>query len=986
MAFLNLRQDRVRLAPASNWATWGVIFLALAALGAAPAAGGSSGKLIGIVSGIVLFGLVLFQIYQLTIPLIEEGDSYLRWVLLILVMLFLVKTMALLQFSGFGTDVGSYEAWALQIASQGPSHTYQAGYFLDYPPGYLYALWMAGVISNAIGASGDTLRIIVESPALIADFFMCFVVFAYLRRTEHSNLALIAMLMVALNPALLFDTVVWGQSDSVLTLVMWLAVVATLAGEYEISWALAAVAVLIKPQGLMIVPVLGLWLLLEADYATWLRSAVVSLGTFIIGIAPFQIGHPWYWIIELYSSTAAYYHETSVNAFNFIALIGGLRQQDSGTILGVSFFTLGMSLLVPLYSFVGYVLWRARNAKSLFYASFIALFGFFLFAPRMHERYLYPSLVFVVPLALESYEMMGVFAVLTITCLFNLAYIKQTLESPKVFLDAHDGLAMFVSILNVAAFALSVRFGLAMLNREGAASENSLLQLVNRFRPPPAARTTTPVPAPPAEEIPPLPWIRLDTIVIGVLVLAAIATRFWHIGNPPEIVFDEVHFVGQARHYLHGETFLDPHPPLAKLLIALGIWIFGDHSWSWRLGNATLGTILVGVTYLLGRRMFKDRLAATLAASFVLFDGFFLVDSRIACIDIVYLTFAAISYLLLFRFMQTDGLLAKRRVLIFLGIALGLCLGSKLYIPIIACLMAAGFVAYNVWKMSPEQSVIDGAGYDVDPYREWRVLGAVTTLAMVTAIFYLSTFLVHYLLGWWGGISDLFDYYKQVVWYENSVASATHPYSSKWWSWPMMLRPVAYWQHFPKDGKVATVWGGGNPLIWWGALTGMTFNAIYTIERPTVTRVFMLSGYLAYTLMWVWIGRTLFLYHYMPAVYLGFLALAAVLAQCWYGADELWFEHLAILATITPALVLGLAKANWATYWIVLALVVLLVVWAVLLVRWPQYSGKFVTATFVVGAVILFVYFFPVWTAMPIDRDGYYHRMWLQGPGIRNWI
>ena len=68
---------------------------------------------------------------------------------------------------------------------------------------------------------------------------------------------------------------------------------------------------------------------------------------------------------------------------------------DSGTIGGVSFFALGMALLVPLYAFVGYVLWRARTARALFFASFIALFGFFLFAPRMHERYLYPSLVFV---------------------------------------------------------------------------------------------------------------------------------------------------------------------------------------------------------------------------------------------------------------------------------------------------------------------------------------------------------------------------------------------------------------------------------------------------------------------------------------------------------------------------------------------------------------------------------------------------------------
>ncbi len=249
--------------------------------------------------------------------------------------------------------------------------------------------------------------------------------------------------------------------------------------------------------------------------------------------------------------------------------------------------------------------------------------------------------------------------------------------------------------------------------------------------------------------------------------------------------------------------------------------------------------------------MFKDRLAATLAAGCVVFDGFFLVDSRIACIDIVYLTFAAISYVLLFRFLQTANPEGKRKVLLAMGVALGICLGSKLYIPAIACVLCAGFVAYDVWETSAPDS---------DGYRELHAIGAVTTLAAVTAIVYLSTFVLHYTLGWWGGISDLFDYYKQVKWYEDSVSSATHPYASKWWSWPLMLRPVAYWQHFPKEGKVSTVWGGGNPLIWWGALTGMTFNAIYAIERPNKTRIFMLAGYLGYLMMWVWIGRTLFLY------------------------------------------------------------------------------------------------------------------------------
>ena len=48
-------------------------------------------------------------------------------------------------FPGFGPDVGDYQAWASQIATFGPAHTYQQGFFLDYPPGYLYALWVVGI-------------------------------------------------------------------------------------------------------------------------------------------------------------------------------------------------------------------------------------------------------------------------------------------------------------------------------------------------------------------------------------------------------------------------------------------------------------------------------------------------------------------------------------------------------------------------------------------------------------------------------------------------------------------------------------------------------------------------------------------------------------------------------------------------------------------------------------------------------------------------
>ena len=505
---------------------------------------------------------------------------------------------------------------------------------------------------------------------MAADFLLALTVFAYVRRSASTALAYAALLMVALNPAMLFESVVWGQSDSVSALLMFLCVTCVLDGEFEVSWALAAVGVLVKPQVLLFLPVLGLWTLIKGDPEKWWRSALAILAMGVVTAAPFQLGHPWNWLPALYQSTAGYYHETSVNAFNLIALLAGLRAPDSSSVLGVSWFMFGMTLLAGLYAFIAWVLWRRATAKNLLYCTFLVVFGSFMLAPRMHERYVYPSLVFLIPIALEDPVMLAVFAITTATLLFNLAYIKRVLESPKIFLEARDRLAMIASAINVVGLAGAFSYGLkpalpqealeedldGVLEEDGGGklrAEAGIQALVARFR---AASTAAAAVRPASEEAAAsgaMPWLRIDTIVTAVLVACAAVTRLWRLGLPAEIVFDEVHFVeNQARHYLHGESFLDPHPPLDKLVIALGIALFGDHPWSWRIGNAVLGIALVAITYLLGRRMFHSRLAAALAAAFVAGDGLFIVDSRIAVIDICYVTFAALAYLMLFRFFE----------------------------------------------------------------------------------------------------------------------------------------------------------------------------------------------------------------------------------------------------------------------------------------------------------------------------------------------
>ena len=1027
----------------------------------------------GFFAGAILISMVGYALYDYLRPLIDDPESGLFTALIVLVGIAIVKVAVMPFFPGFGPDVGSYQSWGSQIATMGPAHTYQEGYFLDYPPGYLYALWVAGLFGQGIGAHGDFYRIIIEGPAIVADLALAILMYAMVWRSARREMATIAMLMVALNPALLFDTVVWGQSDSVLTFVTLLSLVAILDKQYLIAWGLAAIAVLVKPQGLMILPVLGFWTILETsdlsgvrefftntDFATWIISGVSLILVALIGIAPFQIGHESTWILKLYTSTAAYYHETSVNAFNLMALIGGLRQSDSGTIAGLSYFALGMGLLVPVYLFVAWILWRGRNQERLVFAAFIAIFGFFMVAPRMHERYLYPAIALVVPLALEAPMMMAAFVALSLTCLINLSYILHTLNT-VVFLDGRDGIAMFTSALNVVALGTAAYYGATKLSGPSTPLPRVLGELYGKFT------AVRPADAEPEKEVTVPPWIRTDTWIITGLLIAAAITRFWHLGHPAEIVFDEVHFVAQGRHYLHGESFLDPHPPLAKLVIAAGIWMFGDHPWSWRVGNAVIGTALVGITYLLGRRMIGSRIAAALAAGFILCDGMYLVDSRIAVIDIVYLTCAAVAYLLFFKFAQTPETGARRRLLPWIGLALGLCLSGKLYIPAITFLLVTGFMLYVLAsekrkladaKLGKAKSTTAGEprARPLDMFEtselvfigvtfvalafvmllsggtfgrlvlvllvvaairtaevywrkgslptapSWKELreifdeksiGAMAVVGSIAAIVYLAVFIPHFYLGWWGGITDLFKYYHDVIWYEGSVASATHPYASPWWSWPLMLRPIAYWQNFPKTGDVSTVWGGGNPILWWGALTAITITAVKALERPSLARAFLVIGYLSYIVIWIWIGRTLFLYHYMGSVYLAYIALAAVLAECFYERAEPW-EHLALLLTMAPAFVLGLGTffvgfgppfAGWGALVGVILFLAILAGYAYALTR-TEYAGRFVVGVFVGAALITFVYFFPVWVGFPISHEGYYMRMWLNDSGLRSWI
>ncbi|SCV70352.1 BQ2448_1746 [Microbotryum intermedium] len=159
-------------------------------------------------------------------------------------------------------------------------------------------------------------------------------------------------------------------------------------------------------------------------------------------------------------------------------------------------------------------------------------------------------------------------------------------------------------------------------------------------------------------------------VLLGLLLLGSVV-RLYKIGRPSSVVFDEVHFGGQvtrgrpfANKYLQSRFFMDVHPPLAKLLIALMAYIGGFQGGSFdfkeigreygpdhvpyilmRLLPAVLGLFVIPIAYLTLRGLQTRPTTALLGALFITFENGLITQSRFILLDSPLIFFTALSTL-----------------------------------------------------------------------------------------------------------------------------------------------------------------------------------------------------------------------------------------------------------------------------------------------------------------------------------------------------
>ena len=380
--------------------------------------------------------------------------------------------------------------------------------------------------------------------------------------------------------------------------------------------------------------------------------------------------------------------------------------------------------------------------------------------------------------------------------------------------------------------------------------------------------------------------------------------------------FDEIYHARTAYELLHGYSSAHilewSHPHLGKLLIAIGIHLFGMTPFGWRFSGTLIGILMLPVFYLLVKQLSGKRTSALFSMLLMAFDSMHFTQTRIATVDSYAVFFILLMYLFMIRYFQMD--LFKTRLwkqLLTLGLS-GLCMGlacaskwTGIYASVGLALLffiKTGMTIrdYFIQKRSlqPNMSVLHAYPPRLLATIDFCILAFV---AVPVAIYYYSYYW-HFAAD--GGLSfeRVWQLQEQMFSYHSNVVD-THYFKSPWYEWPLIIWPMWYFSSdtaYTGRGVVSSISLMGNPAVWWPGILAMTACAgIWLMQKKKDKRLpVLLIAFASQYLPWVLVPRSTYIYHYFASVpfIIAAIALATEYLGEKYRRTTLWLRIALVVA------------------------------------------------------------------------------------------
>ena len=368
--------------------------------------------------------------------------------------------------------------------------------------------------------------------------------------------------------------------------------------------------------------------------------------------------------------------------------------------------------------------------------------------------------------------------------------------------------------------------------------------------------------------------------------------------------FDEVYFPRTSYETLNNlQIYEYTHPPLGKLIISIPVHILGLTPFAYRcLGNVA-GILMLLVIYLIAKTLFKRERYALFAVAIMALDGMHFVQTRIGTVDSFLVLFCLTSFLFFLKYLYVPKEGKRKNKIISLllsGTFWGMAVSVKwtaIYIGIgMAILYFVKFLYDSINNKKIDFKII-----------LWSILSFI----IIPLGIYIASYIpimnnpndTVYYKSKNGNeeyvyIHDVDSFIKyQIAMYNyHSNVDDNHPFSSNWYDWPIMKRPVWFYYESFEDGSYGTIACMGNPAIWWLGIATTIITFLYSIIKKDIEGMIIIVMILSTFLPYSFISRCMFIYHYF--IILPFVMLTIVHVVSKLGKFNEKFDYIIPFLTL----------------------------------------------------------------------------------------